>query len=238
MRRNQKPGAWRAGDHLIVCDRSGMIVPRSQARREWNGLLVRKESWEQRHPQEYVRGVVDKQATIGRPWQDPEKTSTKSLSDIVVSSGSVSGGTYTSGAVTESYPFVFWTLDLGDTRSLSSITISELRWSAQPPIPVAEGIFLETRKWPDDATWTRQPAPLAQFERTTTGATDYTYPLVADGQRFVRLVLVAEKGLGFSGTLTHSSISIKTTATQAEREWVGNTFWDQVTPWQSELLWI
>lgn len=49
------------GDFWRVCDRSGFEIRRSEARREWNGLLVRDKDWEPRHPQDFVRGVPDHQ---------------------------------------------------------------------------------------------------------------------------------------------------------------------------------
>lgn len=49
------------GDVWVLCDRTGMKVRMSQTRKEWNGLRVRKESWEPRHPQDFVRGVPDDQ---------------------------------------------------------------------------------------------------------------------------------------------------------------------------------
>ena len=50
------------GDPNVICDRSGMKVRMSQTRKEWNGLRVRIEDWEPRHPQDFVRGRRDNQA--------------------------------------------------------------------------------------------------------------------------------------------------------------------------------
>ena len=49
------------GDHNVICDRSGFKVKASQTRMEWNGLRVRIEDWEPRHPQDFVRGRADRQ---------------------------------------------------------------------------------------------------------------------------------------------------------------------------------
>lgn len=38
------------GDHMIICDRSGEKCLRSEAVKEWNGLLVKREYAEKRHP--------------------------------------------------------------------------------------------------------------------------------------------------------------------------------------------
>lgn len=50
------------GDNYVTCDRTGLKTKRSECRREWTGLLVRKEYWEPRQPQDFVRGKVDSQA--------------------------------------------------------------------------------------------------------------------------------------------------------------------------------
>ena len=40
----------------LICDRTGFRVPVSEGlKREWNGRMVRKQSWEPRHPQDYIR---------------------------------------------------------------------------------------------------------------------------------------------------------------------------------------
>ena len=44
-----KPGA-----HNVICDRTGFKIKSTHARKEWNGRLVRRESWEPRHPQDLI----------------------------------------------------------------------------------------------------------------------------------------------------------------------------------------
>ena len=71
MRRSRTRG--RVGDHLVVDDRTGFTVWASDTRREWNGALVRKQSWEARHPQDLVRGVPDRmRAEPTRPALAPD----------------------------------------------------------------------------------------------------------------------------------------------------------------------
>lgn len=63
------------GDYNVVCDWTGRKYKRSQCRRTWDGHLVRRESWEQRHPQDFVRGVADHQSVPpgeARPFSTPE----------------------------------------------------------------------------------------------------------------------------------------------------------------------
>jgi hypothetical protein len=52
---------YRPGDHLVVCDRTGFVVYASDTVKEWTGLRVRRESAEQRHPQDHVKGRIDRQ---------------------------------------------------------------------------------------------------------------------------------------------------------------------------------
>lgn len=61
-----KPGSfWR------IDDRSGFKVRAEDQQREWTNLLVRKQSFEMRHPQDFVRGVVDDQnVPFARPRPD------------------------------------------------------------------------------------------------------------------------------------------------------------------------
>ena len=62
-------GKWKA-----VCDRCGVDYLNTQLSREWTGLRVCKgadtnDCWEERHPQESLRGKADRQAP---PWVRPE----------------------------------------------------------------------------------------------------------------------------------------------------------------------
>jgi len=59
---------FKKGSNNIIGDRSGFKIKASDSRKEWNGFLVRRESWEQRQPQDLLRGFPDKQAAqISRP---------------------------------------------------------------------------------------------------------------------------------------------------------------------------
>jgi hypothetical protein len=55
---------------LAICDRCGFKKQSSELRKEWTGLMVCADTcFEARHPQDFVRGVPDKQAP---PWVRPE----------------------------------------------------------------------------------------------------------------------------------------------------------------------
>ncbi len=51
----------RLGDWNVICDRTGLKRKASQCQKEWNNLIVQKSSWEQRHPQDFIRSVKDRQ---------------------------------------------------------------------------------------------------------------------------------------------------------------------------------
>lgn len=50
------------GDYYVICDRCGFKLRRSEARKTWDNLIVCPKDFEERHPQDFVRGVKDRQA--------------------------------------------------------------------------------------------------------------------------------------------------------------------------------
>ncbi|MEK9796751.1 MAG: hypothetical protein VW713_08400 [Alphaproteobacteria bacterium] len=58
-----------AGTWLGVCQRCGFEKRNTQLRLEWTGLRVCRECFDERHPQDSLRGVSDRQAP---PWTSPE----------------------------------------------------------------------------------------------------------------------------------------------------------------------
>jgi hypothetical protein len=57
------PGDWR-----VVCDASGFDCWASETVLQWNGLRVLHRFAEQRHPQDMLKAVPDRQAV---PWTRP-----------------------------------------------------------------------------------------------------------------------------------------------------------------------
>jgi len=57
-----KAGAdtYTSGDYYVSCDRCGFKLRRSQARKTWDNLIVCPFDFEERHPQDFRRGRVDK----------------------------------------------------------------------------------------------------------------------------------------------------------------------------------
>ena len=64
---------YKPGSFYRICDRTGMAVRAERTRREWQGLIVRKEVWEIRQPQDFVRGVNDIQTV---PFSRPRSPDT------------------------------------------------------------------------------------------------------------------------------------------------------------------
>jgi hypothetical protein len=56
-----KADFWKPGDYNIICRRTGFKVKASWTRKEWTGQTVRTQSWEERHPQDLIRSVQDRQ---------------------------------------------------------------------------------------------------------------------------------------------------------------------------------
>ena len=61
------------GDFNIICERTGSKIKRSQARKEWNNKIVRKESFEERHPMDFLRTRPDHQAVEDARSEETDK---------------------------------------------------------------------------------------------------------------------------------------------------------------------
>jgi hypothetical protein len=52
---------YKPGDNYLIDDVTGGKIRSSEARTQWDGLVVHDRVYERRHPQDYVRGVKDHQ---------------------------------------------------------------------------------------------------------------------------------------------------------------------------------
>ncbi len=52
---------YKPGDYNQIDDRTGFKVKASWTRKEWTGSITRTKSWEERHPQDLIRSVLDRQ---------------------------------------------------------------------------------------------------------------------------------------------------------------------------------
>lgn len=62
---------WDNGSWNVICDVCGRQYKDSDLQLRWDGLMVCSGDWEPRQPQDFVRGVADKQAP---PFSRPEQT--------------------------------------------------------------------------------------------------------------------------------------------------------------------
>jgi hypothetical protein len=59
------------GDHNVICDASGFKCLKSETKKQWNGLRVRKDFWEPRNPQDRLIIAEDDQSVYDpRPEQE------------------------------------------------------------------------------------------------------------------------------------------------------------------------
>ena len=65
---------YQPGGHNKICDRTGFKIKATDAQKEWNGLVVRRRSFELRHPQDFLRSKKDHQAVA-----DPRSEATNSF---------------------------------------------------------------------------------------------------------------------------------------------------------------
>lgn len=63
--------SYRPGSHYVIDDRTGARIRVEDARQEWNGAVVHRDEFEERHPQEFVRGRVDRQVAEGVKRPEP-----------------------------------------------------------------------------------------------------------------------------------------------------------------------
>lgn len=60
---------WKSGSWNTLCDRCGFKFKAEDLREEWDKLMVCKDCWELRHPQELIRPIQDQNKL---PWTRPE----------------------------------------------------------------------------------------------------------------------------------------------------------------------
>ena len=94
------------GDFNRICDRCGFKYKASDTRKEWTGLIVCDRCWEERHPQEFVRGIPDKQAA---PEPRPEAADNFSLEPITLPTNYIAYLNSTGqGAITSNVGFILY----------------------------------------------------------------------------------------------------------------------------------
>jgi len=66
-----KKDYYNEGSWNVICDECGFKFKSHELRKRWDGFMVDKACWEPRHPQDFVKGVVDEQSV---PWERSENT--------------------------------------------------------------------------------------------------------------------------------------------------------------------
>ncbi len=65
-----KADFWLPGGYNQIDDRTGFKVKSTWTQKEWTGSTVHKNVWEERHPQDLIRSVLDRQ-DIDDPNPEP-----------------------------------------------------------------------------------------------------------------------------------------------------------------------
>lgn len=74
---------YKPGDHYVVCDECGLVYRRSEVRKRWDNMWVCAKDWEERHPQESVRGKADHiRVDVARPEINVEITTPITQDDL------------------------------------------------------------------------------------------------------------------------------------------------------------
>lgn len=85
-----RPGEWNA-----QCDCCGRRFPASQLRQRWDGVMVCKDDFETRHPQELIRPVIERN---NLPFTRPVNWTVSPNTPTYLDNGStVPGGTFDGG---------------------------------------------------------------------------------------------------------------------------------------------
>jgi hypothetical protein len=179
-RRKGLPNKHMTREHYVRCDNTGLRVLSGDVRKQWDGLLVWKEQFDERHPQEFVRGVVDNFAVREARPEEP----------MSVALDTVSTGTQTkTGSL----------IDLVALDANSPKYASFLKFTITTLDPFARFLFAEISD--DSVAWTRIEDELTILTlRQAVSGEEMQIPIGRNTQ-FARLVL----DFGSSQTITYSA---------------------------------
>ena len=77
--RTKDQNALSIGDWNIQCDECDFKFKNVDVRKDWRGLYLCKSCYQERHPQDFVKGVPDKQSI---PWSRPDEDSSCGPSSV------------------------------------------------------------------------------------------------------------------------------------------------------------
>lgn len=75
---------WKSGSWSALCDVCGFKFKAEDLTERWDGLMVCREDYETRHPQERIRPIPDQNKL---PWTRPEPTDSFITIDYVTTAG-------------------------------------------------------------------------------------------------------------------------------------------------------
>ena len=73
MRKFKKSGGnyYESGGHNVIDDICGFKVKASETVRRWDGMIMRREDYEERHPQDFLRGSKERIGVRGKDIRNP-----------------------------------------------------------------------------------------------------------------------------------------------------------------------
>lgn len=146
LKPRRRANYYKYGSWNISCQRTGFKIKAEDARREWNNLIVRRQSFETRNAQDFVRGVPDLPGVrLARPR--PTLVTTFNTNLVRDRNGSTSDGIYWNLGAD-------WALNSGDGWKISGsapflvssdLVISPKEWipiGVNEPVLVGEVLYL------------------------------------------------------------------------------------------------
>lgn len=85
---------YKPGGFYRICDRTGFAVRAGHTRKQWNNIIVRDQSFEERQPQDFVRGRKDDQTV---PEPRPRSVPVYLGVSTTLAQATVEGGAFSSG---------------------------------------------------------------------------------------------------------------------------------------------
>jgi hypothetical protein len=107
-------------EHYIRCDNTGLRILSGDSRKQWDNQIVWKGQFDERNPQEFVRGVVDNFAVMDARPESPDS--------VVLATGAVIDAQLTGGAVT------LLQLDAGSLKYVSFVRFTITKFGLILPV--------------------------------------------------------------------------------------------------------
>lgn len=85
---------YKPGSFYRICDRTGFAYRAEHTRKQWNDIIVRNRSFEERQPQDFVRGRRDDQTV---PEPRPRQTPTYLGVSTTLAQAAAEGGAFSPG---------------------------------------------------------------------------------------------------------------------------------------------